>query len=301
MSLTIAPAPGATGAPAPGAAAPAAGPAAAPAAAAAPAVDLTTEPAIGTPEYETWLDAKARATLAAQTPAAPVRPPEVPEKFWDATKGVVDYVAMAKSYSELERKLSGGAAAAAPAAAAAAAAAAPAAAGAETPPAAAGAIDYAKYSQELADQGALSAASFAELEAKGMPKQMVEAYIAGQQALQATQASALIATVGGQQQFDAMKTWAVSNLTPAEIARFDKQVTADRDTAQIALEWLQSKYVTANGRGPKVTIDGSTSGAASSTGFASQFEAIKAMQDPRYGKDPAYRAQVDQRLLNRTY
>lgn len=37
---------------------------------------------------------------------APTRPPEVPEKFWDAAKGALRVDALLKSYIELERRLS---------------------------------------------------------------------------------------------------------------------------------------------------------------------------------------------------
>lgn len=44
-------------------------------------------------------------TLALAAPAAPARPDEVPEKFWDAESGTVRTEALLKSYTELERKL----------------------------------------------------------------------------------------------------------------------------------------------------------------------------------------------------
>ncbi|MBI3504029.1 MAG: hypothetical protein HY059_04250 [Proteobacteria bacterium] len=41
------------------------------------------------------------------TPAPPARPEHVPEKFWDAGQNQVRVEALSKSYTELERKLSG--------------------------------------------------------------------------------------------------------------------------------------------------------------------------------------------------
>jgi hypothetical protein len=45
------------------------------------------------------------AELAAATSDAPVRPAEVPEKFWDAASGSLRTDALLKSYLQLERKL----------------------------------------------------------------------------------------------------------------------------------------------------------------------------------------------------
>jgi hypothetical protein len=50
--------------------------------------------------------AKGGETATEATAAAPRRPPEVPEKFWDAERGAVRLDALLKSYRELERRLS---------------------------------------------------------------------------------------------------------------------------------------------------------------------------------------------------
>lgn len=44
--------------------------------------------------------------LLQAAPAAPVRPSEIPEKFWDAEAGALRVEALLKSYRELERRLS---------------------------------------------------------------------------------------------------------------------------------------------------------------------------------------------------
>lgn len=73
-------------------------------------------PVPGTAEYEAAMAAKFEKHQAGETanasnadaPAAPAKvekPAEVPEKFWDAEKGVVNYAAWSKSTAEAERKI----------------------------------------------------------------------------------------------------------------------------------------------------------------------------------------------------
>ena len=52
-------------------------------------------------------DDTARVDTDAGMTAGALRPPSVPEKFWDAETGETRVEAMAKSYAELERKLGG--------------------------------------------------------------------------------------------------------------------------------------------------------------------------------------------------
>lgn len=70
---------------------------------------VVVAPKAGTPEYDVAMAAKYEATLpkpaVVEAPAAPVRPEGVPEKFWDATKGVVNYAAWSASTLEAERKI----------------------------------------------------------------------------------------------------------------------------------------------------------------------------------------------------
>ena len=72
-------------------------------------------PKLGTPEYDAAKAAEfdKRTEEAAQAakdqtiqPDKPQKPEGVPDKFWDAEKGEVNYAAWSKSTAELEAKLS---------------------------------------------------------------------------------------------------------------------------------------------------------------------------------------------------
>jgi len=152
--------------------------------------------------------------------------------------------------------------------------------------------DFSKYEQEFVSTGNLSEESITEITDKyKLPKQYVETYIAGLQALQAQQLNSGYALVGGEQNYTSMIEWAKVNLSPQEIQDYNTQVTSGKPEAtKFAIEALHSRYKAAVGDAPNL-ISGNT-GQPSSNGFKSRAEITSAMSDPRYAKDPAYRKEV---------
>lgn len=152
--------------------------------------------------------------------------------------------------------------------------------------------DFSKYEQEFVSTGNLSEESITEITDKyKLPKQYVETYIAGLQALQAQELNRGYALVGGEQNYTSMIEWAKVNLSPQEIQDYNTQVTSGKPEAtKFAIEALHSRYKAAVGEAPNL-ISGNT-GQPSSNGFKSRAEITSAMSDPRYAKDPAYRKEV---------
>ena len=102
-------------------------------------------------------------------------------------------------------------------------------------------------------------------------------------------------SVGGQAAYDKLITWAGSNLTEQEVKAFDDLVgTGNAAAIQLGVDALKSKYDNANGYEGRML----TGKAADSKGdvFRSQAQLVKAMSDPRYDDDPAYRSDVIAKL-----
>ncbi len=101
--------------------------------------------------------------------------------------------------------------------------------------------------------------------------------------------------VGGEQQYADIVNWASSNLDPADIQAFDSIIDGgNRQAIQLAVAGLKSQYDEANGYEGRML-----SGKAPYTGtdvFRSQAELVKAMNDPRYDNDPAYRQDIVEKL-----
>ena len=115
------------------------------------------------------------------------------------------------------------------------------------------------------------------------------------QDLTAEQATDLQKSVGGEKQYTAMLQWASNNFDEAEISRYDKVMeSGDPDAAYFAVQALAAKYNDGVGVEGKML----TGKAAKSQGdnFRSQAEVVRAMSDPRYENDPAYRQDIYDKL-----
>jgi hypothetical protein len=156
-------------------------------------------------------------------------------------------------------------------------------------------LDLSEFEAEFMEQGQLSEDSYTKLEQAGFPRQLVDAYIAGQQALAAQFQNQVFSLVGGEEAYTKMVQWASQNLSDAEKRAFNEVLeTGDLAKVQLAVEALHSRYMKANPSAPNL-LSGQPP-TSSVAGYASRAEMIRDMQDPRYEKDPAFRKLVEQRV-----
>ena len=102
-------------------------------------------------------------------------------------------------------------------------------------------------------------------------------------------------SVGGEAEYNKLVNWASENLKENEIKAFDNLVgTGNAAAIQLGVDALKSKYDNANGYEGRM-LSGK---AADNKGdvFRSQAQLVQAMADPRYDNDPAYRADVVEKL-----
>tara|TARA_Y100001937_G_scaffold95184_1_gene129211 strand:+ start:998 stop:1609 length:612 start_codon:yes stop_codon:yes gene_type:complete len=102
---------------------------------------------------------------------------------------------------------------------------------------------------------------------------------------------------GGEQEYEQMLSWASDNLSEAEIDMYDDVMdSGDPAACFFAVQALMARY------GDGTGVDGELLTGKSPTtvaqGFRSQAELVQAMSDPRYESDPAYRADVINKLDN---
>ena len=133
-------------------------------------------------------------------------------------------------------------------------------------------------------------------------EQLIDAYLELQknatvqrQELTDSDAQAILASVGGEAAYNETLAWAADNLKPEEVAAFDNVVNSgNKDAIFFAVQALNQRYQDAVGfEGKRVSGK-----AVKSTvkGFRSQAELARAIADPRYRDDPAYRIDIEQRL-----
>ena len=113
-------------------------------------------------------------------------------------------------------------------------------------------------------------------------------------ALDETDVSELKGVAGGEQQYNNMMAWAAQNLAAEEIQVYDQVMDrGDPQAIYFAIQALSYRFNDAVGyEGQLLTGTASRSVDA----YRSQAEVVRAMSDPRYENDPAYRQDVYDKL-----
>lgn len=229
----------------------------------------------------------AKAAEASELEGEKTRPENVPEKFWNAETGEVNTEALLASYAELEKARSNGENTEEQEAEAQ---------GAAEEAAEAAGLDMDGLRSEYAEKGELSEESIAKLEAVGISKDMVDNYIAGQEAQAAAAKSALLEPVGGEEAYQEMISWAADNLSDGDIDAFNAALeSGDMNQTKMAVENLNTKYRAANGNEPARELNGKP-GAGQGSVYESTADLMKDMQNPEYHTNPAFRAKVEAKL-----
>ena len=205
------------------------------------------------------------------------RPNWLPEKFKSAEE-------LAKAYSELEKKMS-----------------VPQEEQAEEPveqtseePVETQQLD--KYYDEFIENNQLSDKSYEELDALGLPKDLVDGYIAGQKALADNDVSEVQNVVGGQENYAQLLDWSSQNLNQAEKDAFNDTIdNGSTEQVKIAVQGLMARAGMSPNNPQQDMFEGSVNNTNTDT-FGSVAQVTDAMNDPRYSKDPAYRKEVEDKL-----
>ena len=144
------------------------------------------------------------------------------------------------------------------------------------------------------NDGQLSEETYNALEKAGLPRDLVDSYAAGQQALLSSEEGQIKSVAQGN--YEAMAEWANENLPQEEVEAFDEAVTGGTvSQAKLAVQGLYARYQNAVGAKPKLT-QGGVSG-VSTMPFKSMQELARAQSDPRYKSgDKAYHEEIDRRL-----
>ena len=144
------------------------------------------------------------------------------------------------------------------------------------------------------NDGKLSEETYNTLEKAGLPRDLVDSYAAGQQALQQSEEGQIKSVAQGN--YEAMAEWANENLPQEEVEAFDEAVTGGTvSQAKLAVQGLYARYQNEVGAKPKLT-QGGVNG-ASTMPFRSMQELARAQSDPRYKSgDKAYHEEIDRRL-----
>lgn len=159
-------------------------------------------------------------------------------------------------------------------------------------------IDFDALTQEYNTLGGLSPKSYEALAKAGIPQETVDAYVQGQFALAEKFQGEAMDMVGGREAYNEMADWARTNMTTGQLQAYNNAVSSrDPDVIKFAVGALKAQYESANGYSPKRQLMGSTNSSGETIKpFMSRTQYVDAIKDARYERDPAYRAEVVERL-----
>ena len=158
------------------------------------------------------------------------------------------------------------------------------------------------------NNGTLSDDMYAKLESAGFNKSLVDSFIAGKKAEAGVTETAEVEerftdreirdiqnSVGGEKEYQTLVEWVGQNLPESEINAFDQLLdTGNTNQIKLAVQGMNAQYKEANGYEGRM-LQGKPAQTSGDV-FRSQAQLVKAMSDPRYDNDPAYRADVIEKL-----
>ena len=158
-------------------------------------------------------------------------------------------------------------------------------------------VDFNKAVREYQEHGKLSDETVAELEKAGYPSEVIEGFIESRKALESRFTEAVYDSVGGTKEYNRIVDWASKNLPQKTIDSFNRAIDNNNlEAVSLMLEGMKSKMTSKMGTANKSIHGGTATPVNRPKGFANKSEVIEAMSDKRYGRDPEYTRQVEQRM-----
>ena len=137
----------------------------------------------------------------------------------------------------------------------------------------------------------------------GIPQDTIDVYLEGSRAqrgfgtqgeLTEADVSEIHNLAGGKAAYDNLTQWAGNNLPAEDVKAFDDVVaTGNKSALRFAVKALNAQMEDAIGRNPDLVTGKAPQQGAK---YRSMAEVVRDMGDPRYESDPAYRADIQQKL-----
>lgn len=162
-------------------------------------------------------------------------------------------------------------------------------------------LDFGELHEKLNVVGDLDPEDYAALKKIGIPEQVVKDYVQVYHVAAAAVQKEALDYVGGEGARDELVAWASQNLPQNEIDKYNSMLASP--DWKIAVDAIRARRATSGraGHEPQTRINGQHATVTVGEAFKSFDEQVKAQQDPRYRTDPAYRAEVMQKIARSTY
>ncbi len=164
-----------------------------------------------------------------------------------------------------------------------------------------------RIESEYEADGHLSDDSYEKLAKAGYSKGFVNSFIQGQEALAQTFVAKIAEYAGGKEQFERVIAHLKANSPETVDVLYDAIERQDLKAIRSTINLGMASQVKKFGKQPARSLNRRSAAPAGPTpsqkvqGFESQTEMVKAMSDPRYGRDMKYTAEVESKVHNATW
>lgn len=157
-------------------------------------------------------------------------------------------------------------------------------------------FDIAALQKEYTEHGDITPESRGKLAKAGFTKEVVDGYIAGQEALAARIRSDIESVAGDSAKFAEMHAWSIKGLSAADKEVVNKAVDAgDPELIKLAYASVHAKWIAAVGQPPERMLHGQRAGNDADV-YTSQDEIQKDMRNPEYKTNESFRNGVVAKL-----
>lgn len=154
-------------------------------------------------------------------------------------------------------------------------------------------LDFDALTEEFTNSGELSEETYNKLKESGIPKEMVDGYIKGQEAILNQKAQEIYNTIGGETEYNSMIAWASENLSENEKVAFNDAINQSDSVASFTIQNLHSRYKsTQNGK----IITGNQPVKINNSGYETRTDMNRDLNNPAYKKDAQFRNRVEQKI-----
>lgn len=157
---------------------------------------------------------------------------------------------------------------------------------------------------EYEADGKLSDDSYTQLAKAGYSAGFVNSFLQGQEAVAEAYITKIVGYAGGKEQFDRVVAHLKANSPNSMDALYDAMERQDLNTVRTVINLGMASQTKKFGKQPERTLNRRGAAPAGRTppakaeAFESQDEMVKAMRDKRYGRDKAYTAEVETKVIN---
>lgn len=160
-------------------------------------------------------------------------------------------------------------------------------------------VDYDALAKEYEENGSLSAESMKKLEDAGYPKSLVQSFIKGFEATVQQYTNTVYKMAGGEKEYGRMCQF-ISSLGQNEVDAFNSAIEAGNLTQLgVMMEGYKARMTAKYGTSNRSILGGGQ--AQTQGGFTSKEAMVKAMNDPKYGRDMAYTEKVQKMTMQSNF